>query len=254
MHRDLKPDNMFVRAEDASRDGPRFALVVGDVGLAKGVTHTLERVSLAGAPAYLAPEVAAQGAAEGCSLASDVYSASLVAVEMVTSECVYSACGPAVPGDGRREQLVARAQARAEAVLAFAEDSRLTVEALGALLEACTRRAPSERVTFRDIDARCRWPAAGGRADGGGRAEGGGGAAAAVVAAAPEVAAAAVPAAVAAAVPVAARVGAAAAAAAPLGAVAPQEDLAEQAAANAVRICAWLPSARRLQTGGRMRA
>jgi hypothetical protein len=243
VHRDLKPANIFVRL-DAGRDG-RSTLVVGDVGLAKVLAHTAAFVSFAGTPAYLAPEVAAVGGglgggAEACSLASDVFSASLVAVEMVTSECVYSACGPAVPGDGRREQLVARAQARAKAVLAFAEDSRLTVEALGALLEACTRPVPSERVTFRDIDARCRWPAAGGRAEGGGdRADGGGGAVAETAAAAPAAAA----------VPVAARLqrneqqqdqaGAAAAAAAPLVAVAPQEDLAEQAAANAVCICAW---------------
>ena len=159
VHRDLKPANIFVRL-DAGRDG-RSTLVVGDVGLAKVLAHTAAFVSFAGTPAYLAPEVAAVGGGAGaCSLASDIFSASLVAMEMVTSECVYSACGPAVPGDGRREQLVARAQARAEAVLAFAEDSRLTVEALGALLEACTRPAPSERVTFREIDARCRWPAA----------------------------------------------------------------------------------------------
>ena len=48
IHRDLKPANMFVR-RDAGRGG-RLTLVVGDVGLAKEIQHTMAGASAAGTP------------------------------------------------------------------------------------------------------------------------------------------------------------------------------------------------------------
>jgi hypothetical protein len=86
---------------------------------------------------------------------------------MATRDCVYVTCGPAVPGDGRREQLVARARARVESALASAgAESRLTVDALRALLNACTVAVPAERASFADVDDLCRWWATGSGDDG----------------------------------------------------------------------------------------
>ncbi len=52
------------------------------------VTATSARITSMGTPLYLAPEAAVGSAM--CSLASDVYSASLVAVELVTRSCVHN--------------------------------------------------------------------------------------------------------------------------------------------------------------------
>ena len=44
VHRDIKPANIFVRSDIVRRGRP--ALVVGDVGLAKAVAHSMVRVVL----------------------------------------------------------------------------------------------------------------------------------------------------------------------------------------------------------------
>ena len=103
LHRDLKPENIFVSRRVAGC-AARPALVVGDVGVSKQVAHTQAQASIAGTPMYVAPEVLLSRGQAATSMASDVYSASLVAVEIVTCANVYEVrgltvceCMPRVP-------------------------------------------------------------------------------------------------------------------------------------------------------------
>jgi hypothetical protein len=150
VHRDLKPDNIFVRS-DVHPDG-RPALVLGDLGLAKMVTGTQARISIAGTPLYLAPEAAGGGAM--CSLASDVYSASLVAVELVTGQCVHNE-RTGTRDAARADELAAKAKTRMTKLLVFADDVPLSLTACDLLLGACTHVAPTDRPTFRMIRRAC---------------------------------------------------------------------------------------------------
>ena len=147
VHRDLKPDNLFVH-QLASQ--PQPMLVVGDVGLSKQVARTVSLVSAAGAAAYRAPEAMAD--VSRCSTASDVYSASLVAVELAIRKQVYSETN----GDSsKKKSLIDEAQASMASILAFADDSELTVEAANMLLRACSIVDPDSRPSFRAIVAAC---------------------------------------------------------------------------------------------------
>ena len=158
IHRDLKPDNLFVRTgaggpqihhqHQQQQRQQRPVLVIGDVGLAKQVTRTMSLVSAAGAVAYRAPEAMVDAAR--CSAASDVYTASLCAVEIVTGKQVYGACGD---DTAAKRALVERAKAKMVEVLDFAEDSDMTVASAHLLLGACTITAPAERPTFTAIVA-----------------------------------------------------------------------------------------------------
>ena len=146
VHRDIKPDNLFVRVGLPSEQRP--TLVIGDVGLAKKVTRTVSMVSAAGAVAYRAPEAMVDAAR--CSAASDVYTASLVAVELVTGQQVYGTCGDDVAA---KRGLTDRARAQVSAMVEFADDSTMTVAATDVLLSACTIADVAARPTFRAIAA-----------------------------------------------------------------------------------------------------
>jgi serine/threonine protein kinase len=150
VHRDLKPDNIFVRSDVHGNGRP--ALVLGDLGLAKMITGTQARISIAGTPLYLAPEAAGGGAM--CSLASDVYSASLVAVELVTGQCVHNERTGARDAT-RADELAAKAKARMTELLGFRDDVPLSRTACDLLLGACTHVAPTDRPTFCMIRRAC---------------------------------------------------------------------------------------------------
>ena len=77
IHRDLKPANIFI---DRIAPAGTLSLVVGDVGSSKELQNTMAHASVAGTPAYIAPEA---GRTQRCTFASDVYSASVVVVELL---------------------------------------------------------------------------------------------------------------------------------------------------------------------------
>ena len=89
-----------------------------------------------------------------CSLASDVYSASLVAVELVSGRCVHNEQTGAREA-ARADELAAKAKARMTELLVFADDVPLSVTACDLLLGACTHVAPTDRPTFRMIRRAC---------------------------------------------------------------------------------------------------
>ena len=163
IHRDLKPANIFIKSGDIHHSGSPV-LVLGDVGLAKTVAGTKANVSAAGTATYLAPDALGGGAQ--CSMASDVYSASLIAVEIATGEMVHNAQNAARIAD-RTTRLVSTAQKILQDLLAFAQDSSLTVEATNLLLGACKFEKPENRATFRQINKLCKTDAKG-RVEGGG--------------------------------------------------------------------------------------
>ena len=99
---------------------------------------------------YLAPEVT--GVAPRCSMASDVFSASLVAVEMITGVCVYT---HVYTSKGDRAELVSQATEKLKHILSFAEDSPLTIEAMSLLVTACTKEHPTDRCSFREVQRLC---------------------------------------------------------------------------------------------------
>ena len=144
---DIKPDNIFVHEDERQQ---RPFLVLGDIGLAKRLNRSASLVSAAGAVAYRAPEACIDAAK--CSQASDIFSVSLVAVELVTRRCVYSECN----GDlAMATPLVAEATARLTSALEFCGDSWLSSEAAEMLLGACTVQDPAARTSFRAIVATC---------------------------------------------------------------------------------------------------
>ena len=86
LHRDIKPANIFIsnNFESPPRGTTTKKLVLGDLGSLKRLERETH-VSGFGSPVYTAPEVSANG----CSKESDVFSMSLVLVEMCTKIRAY---------------------------------------------------------------------------------------------------------------------------------------------------------------------
>ena len=122
---------------------------------------------------YFAPELA--GVVPQCSLASDVFSASLIVLEMLTTICVHvfaaneaeaaartvfghqaKAAARAAAVITARETIIAHATERLQHVLVFAFDSPLTLEAVKLLMKACTQLDPARRCSFVDVQLLCK--------------------------------------------------------------------------------------------------
>ena len=147
VHRDIKPDNIFVHDDERQQ---RPYLVLGDIGLAKALNRSASFVSAAGAVAYRAPEACTDAAK--CSQASDVYSVSLVAVELVTGRCVYSQSNGDLAVGAR---LAADATTKLGSALEFCGDAWLSSRAAELLLQACTIQDPTARPSFQAIVSMC---------------------------------------------------------------------------------------------------
>jgi len=92
LHRDLKPDNIFVtRNEDGE-----FLVKVVDFGLAKmreSTSHTLTGTML-GTPAYMSPEQCLGMKSEQLDARSDLYALGIIAYEMLTGRVPYHSDTP----------------------------------------------------------------------------------------------------------------------------------------------------------------
>ena len=92
IHRDVKPDNLLMRANGRAAIGD-FGLALGDGG---GGPY---RARVAGTPRYLAPEVRAGRSATA---ASDQYAFCLTVLEVITGEITMTATALALPAALRR--------------------------------------------------------------------------------------------------------------------------------------------------------
>jgi serine/threonine-protein kinase len=134
IHRDLKPDNIFL----VPRDGDAAFVKVLDFGLAKlvhddGAALTKTRVGLVmGTPLYMAPEQC-----EGAPIdeRADVYALGVVLFEMLTGQLPY-------PGDDPSEILVKQVTARIPSARAIVP---AVPEALDAILRRALAKHPEDR-------------------------------------------------------------------------------------------------------------
>jgi hypothetical protein len=107
IHRDVKPTNILVVVEH----GKLAKVLLADFGESKQLTETMSRAAgtAAGAPVYMAPEMAAEEDSKGPK--ADIFSAGVVLVEVNTGR--RPAPGPALRKQGRQRVLVPAEEQRA---------------------------------------------------------------------------------------------------------------------------------------------
>jgi serine/threonine-protein kinase len=88
VHRDLKPSNVLI--------GPGFRVAVTDLGLARKLSDTQTGESIAGTPAYMAPEIATQVALpQRYAHSVDIYALGVMTFELLTGKLPFKARNPA---------------------------------------------------------------------------------------------------------------------------------------------------------------
>lgn len=81
IHRDLKPENIFITEDGVAK--------LGDFGIARQVSETMLAKTVAGTPAYMAPEVYRDPFGHGYDHQADLYSLALVGFEMLEGYLPY---------------------------------------------------------------------------------------------------------------------------------------------------------------------
>jgi serine/threonine-protein kinase len=88
VHRDLKPSNVLI--------GPGFRVAVTDLGLARRLGDLHPDDTIAGTPAYIAPEVATmQSLPQRYAHSADVYALGVITFELLTGQLPFDADNPA---------------------------------------------------------------------------------------------------------------------------------------------------------------
>ena len=89
MHRDIKPDNIFV-----NKEGGETTYIIGDFGVGTNLSHTLDKAkTLVGTPQYISPEI--RGGL-GYSYESDIWALGCV---------LYELCALQKPFDGTPSEI-----------------------------------------------------------------------------------------------------------------------------------------------------
>ena len=139
VHRDLKPDNVLVRASSRSPRAGRFSresgerALLADFGIARvaGAPSLTETGQVVGTLAYMSPE---QAAGEQAAPASDVYSLALTLYELWSGHNPIVAATPAATARAIGEPVRSLGEVRPELPLALVES-----------IDACLAAEPEER-------------------------------------------------------------------------------------------------------------
>ena len=83
VHRDVKCDNVFI-------DKSQGHIRIGDLGLARHRSEEEQNLTVLGTPAFMAPEMFAEGGTYGTKI--DIYAAGMVLIEILTQEYPYMEC------------------------------------------------------------------------------------------------------------------------------------------------------------------
>lgn len=138
VHRDVKPENVLIT--------DRGQVKVADFGLSRAITGQSASATqglLIGTVSYLPPEMVTNGRA---SFRSDVYSAGVVLFELLTGEKPYTGETPIQVAYAHVHNDIPRPSARLAEMRPDIQDSRWIIPPyLDALVQAATRRKPSER-------------------------------------------------------------------------------------------------------------
>ena len=134
IHRDVKPANILAVVESERLE----KILLADFGEAKQLTRSMSRVSGAGTPVYMAPEMGEADEAKGPK--ADVFSAGVVAVEMSSGKSPNP--GPALRKQGRTRVAVPEEDRRASDIAAVRHE-QIKAIARRCIIDDDEQRAPA---------------------------------------------------------------------------------------------------------------
>lgn len=134
VHRDVKPENIFVRGNSSSRSVHASRIKLVDMGVARPINAPVNTMTVYGTPEYMSPE---QVSGKSLDQRSDLYSLGVVLFEMLTGK-------PCFEGNNPHEIMLAHIRQQAPALpdsFLTSEPGRKVAEATAALLA----RNPDDR-------------------------------------------------------------------------------------------------------------